>query len=48
MPAKLAIKVLLSIFKRKCDMNCSWHEIVKLLEHGIKVVEKAFENGFID
>ena len=42
MPPELALSTELSIFKGKGDIrNCSCHRSVKLLEHGMKVVESA-------
>ena len=39
MPDKLALSVVLPIFKRKGDiMNCGCNKSVKLLEHGINVI----------
>ena len=44
MPAEWALRIVVKIFKGKGDiMNCSCHRAVKLLEHGMKVVDRMFE-----
>ena len=44
MPAEWALSIVVPIFKGKRDIrNCSCYGVVKLLEHGMKVVEKIFE-----
>ena len=44
MPAEWALSILVSIFKGKGDIrNCSCHRAVKLLEHGMNVVERVLE-----
>ena len=40
MPAKLALNIVVPIFKVKGDIrNCNCHIPIKLLHHGIKMVE---------
>ena len=44
MPAEWAISVVVPMFKEKGDIqNCSCYRAAKLLEHGMKVVEKLLE-----
>ena len=44
MPAEWALRIVVPIFKGKGDIrNCSCHRTVKLLEHGMKVVERVLE-----
>ena len=44
MPVQWALSVVDSTFKGKGDIrNCNYHRAVKLIEHGIKVVEKVLE-----
>ena len=44
MPAEWALSIVVLIFKGKGDIrNCSCYRAVKLLEHGMKVVERVFE-----
>ena len=44
MPTELALGIVVPIFKRKGEIrNCICYGAVKLLEHGVKVVEKVFE-----
>ena len=44
MPVDWALCIVVPIFKGKGDIrNCSCYEAVKLLEHGMKVVERVFE-----
>ena len=44
MPAEWAQSIVVSIFKGNGDIrNCSCYGIVKLLEHGMKVVERVLE-----
>ena len=42
-----ALNIVVSIFKRKDDIwNCGCHRAVKLIEHGMKVVEMVLEKLF--
>ena len=42
MPAEWFLTIAVPIFKGKGDIrNCSCHRAVKLLEHGMKVVERV-------
>ena len=44
MPAELVLSIVVSIIKEKCDIqNCSCYRAVKLIEHGMKVLEKVLE-----
>ena len=44
MPAEWALCIVVSIFKGKSEIrNCSCNRAVKLLEHGMKVVERMLE-----
>ena len=44
MPDDWALSVMVPIFKGKGDaMNCMAYRGVKLLEHGMKIVEKVLE-----
>jgi len=44
MPDEWALSVVVPIFKRKGDaMSCDAYRGVKLLEHGMKIVEKVLE-----
>ena len=44
MPVEWVLSVVVPIFKGKGDIrNCSCHRTVKLLEHGMKVVERVFK-----
>ena len=46
-PAEWAQSIAVQIFKGKGDIrNCSCYRAVKLLEHGMKVVERVFEKRF--
>ena len=46
MPAEWALSVVVPIFKGKGDiMNCNCYRAVKLLEHGMKVVEMVGGSG---
>ena len=48
MPAKWALSIVVPIFKRKGDIrNCCYYGALKLLEHGMKVVEGVLEKGFV-
>ena len=41
--------VVVPIFKGKVDIrNSSCHRPLKLLEHGMKVVERTLEKGFVE
>ena len=43
-PTEWALCILVSIFKCRGDIrNCSCYRAMKLLEHGMKVVEREFE-----
>ena len=49
MPVEWALCIVVPIFKGKGDIrNCSCYEAVKFLEHGMKVVERVLENGFVE
>ena len=49
MSAELALSIVVPIFKGKGDIrNSSCHRAVKLFEHGMKVVERALEKGFVE
>ena len=44
MPAEWALSMVVPIFKRKGDIsNCSCYSSVKLLDHGMKVVERVLD-----
>ena len=44
MPVERALNIVAPIFKGKADIrNCSCYRAVKLLEHGMKVVERVLE-----
>ena len=44
MPAEWSLSIVVPIIKGKGDIrNCSCHRAVKLIEHGIKVVERVLE-----
>ena len=44
MPDEWALSIVVPIFKGKGDIrNCGCYGAVKLLEHGMKVVESVFE-----
>ena len=44
MPAEWALRIVVLIFKGKGDIkSCSCYGAVKLLEHGMKVVERVLE-----
>ena len=48
MPAECALSIPVPIFKRKGDIwNCSCSRAVKLLEHGMNVVERMLEKKFL-
>ena len=47
MPVEWALSIVVPIFKGKSDIrNYSCYRTVKLLEHGVKVVERVLEKGF--
>ena len=49
MPAEWALSIVVSIFMGKGDIrNCSCYGAVKLVEHGMKVVERVFEKSFVE
>ena len=44
MPVEWALNIVVPIFNGKGDIrNCSCYRAVKLLEHGMKVVERVFK-----
>ena len=44
MPDEWTLSIVVQIFKRKGDIrNCSYYGAVKLLEHGMKMVERVLE-----
>ena len=44
MPAEWALRIVVPIYKGKGDItNCSCYRAVKLLEHGVKVMERVLE-----
>ena len=44
MPAEWALSIVVPIFKGKGDIrNCSCYVALKLLEHGMKVVERVLQ-----
>ena len=44
MPGEWALSIMVSIFKEKGNIrNCSCYRAVKLVEHGVKVVERVPE-----
>ena len=46
MPAKWALRIVVPIFNGKGDIrNCSCYRTAKLLEHGMKVVERVLEKS---
>ena len=49
MPVEWALRIMASIFKRKGEFrNCCCYGAVKLLEHGMKVVEMVLEKSFVE
>ena len=50
MPAEWTLSIVVSVIMRKGDIrNCSCYRAVKLLEHGMKVVERVLEKkGFVE
>ena len=49
MPVEWALGTVVPILKGKGDIgNCHRCRAVKLLEHGMKVVERAFKKGFVE
>ena len=49
MPAEWTLCIVVPIFKGKVDIrNCSCYWAVKRLEHGMKVVKRVFEKGFVE
>ena len=43
------LSIVVPIFKRKGDIrNCSCYGGVKFLEHGMKVVGRVLEKGFVE
>ena len=48
MPAEWTLCIVVPIFKGKGDIrNCNCYRAVKLLDRGMKVVERVLEKGFI-
>ena len=48
MSVEWSLSIVALIFKGKGDIsNCSCHRAVKLLEHGMKVVERVLKKGFV-
>ena len=48
MPVEWALNMVVPIFKGKGDIrNCCCYRAVKLLEHGMKVVDRVLEKCFI-
>ena len=43
MPVEWALCIVVPIFTGKSDMNCNCYGSVKLLEHGMKMVERVLE-----
>ena len=44
MSVELALRIVVPIFKGKGDIgNCSCYRAVKVIEHGMKVVERALD-----
>ena len=49
MPEEWALSIVVLIFKGKGDIrNCSCYGAVRLIEHGMKVMERVLEKGLID
>ena len=49
MPAEWALSIVVTIFKGNCDIRkFSCYGAVKLLEHGMKVVERVLEKDFVE
>ena len=49
MPAERALSIVIPIIKGKDDIrNCGYYRRVMFLEHGMKVVERVLEKGFIE
>ena len=47
MPVEWPLRIVVPIFKGKGDIRyCSYYGAVKLLEHGMKVVENVLERSF--
>ena len=46
MPVEWTLSMVVPIFKGKGDIrNCSCYRTVKLLEHGMKMVERVFKKA---
>ena len=46
MLAEWALSIVVPIFKGKGDIwNCSCYEVVRFLQHGMKVVERVLEKN---
>ena len=49
MPAEWAVSIVVPIFMGKGDIrNCGCYVAVRLLEHGMKVVERMLKKGFVE
>ena len=49
LPVELVLNTVVPIFKGKGDIrNCTYYRAVKILEHGMKVVEMVLEKSFIE
>ena len=49
MPVEWVLSIVVQIFKGKCDIrSCSCYSDVKLLRHGMNVVERVLEKGFMN
>ena len=48
MPVEWVLSIVVPIFNEKDIRNCSCYRGVKLLEHGMKVVERVLEKGFVE
>ena len=49
MSVELALCIVVPIFQDKGDIGgCSCYRAVKLLEHGLKVMERVLKKGFIE
>ena len=48
-PAEWVLSIVVPIFKGNGDIrNCSCHRAAKPQEHGMKVVERDYEKGFVE
>ena len=48
MPVEWALSILAPIIKGGVIRNYRCHRAVKLLEHGMKMVEKVIEKGLVE